>query len=253
MNIDLTNKKVLVTGASRGIGKAIAQQFLLSGADVGIHFNSEKELAEKVIADYPGSSVFKADLSKKEETLLLFDDFISEMGGIDVLVNNAGIAINSKFSKSESETWLADWDQTMRLNLIHPATLSMLMIDYLRDSDKKGRIINIASRAAFRGDTEDYLALAASKGGLVAFTRSIARSFGKSGIMSFNIAPGFTRTEMAQGFIDKYGEEFATNDISLPSLTTPEDIAPAVVFFASGLADHATGCTLDINAGSYLH
>jgi len=253
LNIDLTNKKVLVTGASRGIGKAIAQQFLLSGADVGIHFNSKKALAEKVITDYPRSRVFRADLSKKEETLLLFDNFISEMEGIDVLVNNAGIALNSAFSKLKSETWLADWHLTMSLNLNHPAVLSMLMIDYLKDSERKGRIVNITSRAAFRGDTEDYLAYAASKGGLVAFTRSIARAFGKSGIMAFNIAPGFTRTEMAQGFMDKYGEEYATDDISLPSLTTPEDIAPAVVFLASGLADHATGSTLDINAGSYLH
>jgi NAD(P)-dependent dehydrogenase (short-subunit alcohol dehydrogenase family) len=88
---------------------------------------------------------------------------------------------------------------------------------------------------------------------LVALTRSIARGFGKAGILAFNVAPGFTRTEMAQDFLDQYGEDFATNDIALQRLTEPDDIAPLVVFLASGLADHSTGCTIDVNAGSYVH
>jgi 3-oxoacyl-[acyl-carrier protein] reductase len=116
-----------------------------------------------------------------------------------------------------------------------------------------GRIISISSRAAFRGDTADYLAYAASKGGLVSLTRSLARAFGKQGIRAFIIAPGFTRTEMAQDFIDQYGEDYALNDIALERLTEPADLGPMVVLLASGLADHATGCTIDINAGSYVH
>ena len=116
-----------------------------------------------------------------------------------------------------------------------------------------GRIINISSRAAFRGDQPDYIAYAASKGGMVALTRSIARGFGKQGVVAFNVAPGFTRTAMAQDFIDQYGEDYAVSDIALTRLTEPKDIAPTVVFLASGLADHATGATIDINAGSYVH
>ena len=116
-----------------------------------------------------------------------------------------------------------------------------------------GRIINVASRAAFRGDTPDYMAYAASKGGLVALTRSLARGFGKDGICAFTLAPGFTRTDMAQDFIDAYGEDYATSDLALNTLTAPEDIAPTAVFLASGYADHATGATIDLNAGSYVH
>jgi NAD(P)-dependent dehydrogenase (short-subunit alcohol dehydrogenase family) len=111
----------------------------------------------------------------------------------------------------------------------------------------------MASRAAFRGDTIDYLAYAASKGGMVSLTRSIARGFGKQNIKAFLIAPGFVRTEMAQEFIDFYGEEKTIADLALPKLTEPDDIAPLVVFLASGMADHATGGTFDINAGSYVH
>ena len=116
-----------------------------------------------------------------------------------------------------------------------------------------GRIINISSRAAFRGDTSDYLAYAASKGGVVALTRSIARAYGKNEIKAFTIAPGFVRTDMAQDFMDQYGEGFALNDIALNELTEPKDLAPLVTLMASGLMDHATGCTIDVNAASYVH
>ncbi|CAN5356447.1 hypothetical protein BH09PSE2_BH09PSE2_19750 [soil metagenome] len=87
---------------------------------------------------------------------------------------------------------------------------------------------------------------------MAALTKSIARAYGKDGITAFNVAPGFTRTEMAQGFIDQYGEAYATSDLALPALTEPDDVAPTVVFLASGLADHATGQTIDINAASYV-
>src|SRR5471032_1421723 len=116
-----------------------------------------------------------------------------------------------------------------------------------------GRFVNVASRAAFRGDQPDYLAYATSKAGVVALTRSIARGFGKAGIKAFTLAPGFTRTEMAQAFIDQYGEDYATSDIALDRLTEPGDIAPTVAFLLSGLADHATGSTIDLNAASYVH
>jgi len=115
-----------------------------------------------------------------------------------------------------------------------------------------GRIINIASRAAFRGDTPEYLAYAAAKSGMVAMSRSIARAFGKQGVKSFVVAPGFVRTDINRPFIKQYGEDFLVRDLALGSLTEPEDVSPTVVFLASGLMDHATGCSIDINAGSYV-
>jgi NAD(P)-dependent dehydrogenase (short-subunit alcohol dehydrogenase family) len=116
-----------------------------------------------------------------------------------------------------------------------------------------GKIINIASRAAFRGDTEEYLAYAASKGAMVSLSRSVARAYGKDNITSFVIAPGFVRTDMAQDAIDAYGEDYVVGGLALNKLTEPKDVAPMVVLLASGLADHATGTSIDINAASYVH
>jgi NAD(P)-dependent dehydrogenase (short-subunit alcohol dehydrogenase family) len=116
-----------------------------------------------------------------------------------------------------------------------------------------GRIINISSRAAFRGDNPENLAYAASKAGMVALTKSIARGFGKENITSFLIAPGWVKTDMNKETIELLGEDAITNDLALNKLTEPEDLAPMIVLLASGLADHATGTTIDINAGSYVH
>jgi len=118
---------------------------------------------------------------------------------------------------------------------------------------KSGIIINIASRAAFRGDTSDYLAYAASKGGVVALTRSIARAYGKQGIVAFIIAPGFVKTDLADEFIEAYGEGIVKDDLALNELTKPENLTPLITLLASGLANHATGGTFDVNAGSYVH
>ncbi|MDF1550812.1 MAG: SDR family NAD(P)-dependent oxidoreductase, partial [Bacteroidales bacterium] len=143
------------------------------------------------------------------------------------------------------------WIQTINTNLNSAGLLCKLAISHFLETGG-GRIINIVSRAAFRGDTGDYLAYAASKGGLVSLTKTIARSFGKNNIIAFSIAPGFVRTQMAKEFIEKNGEQQILNEISLPELTEAEDVAPTAVFLASGMMDHATGSTIDINAGSYM-
>jgi len=252
MKIDLGNTSVLVTGASRGIGAAIARALAKAGASVAIHYRGERQAAAAVAAQIGGAAdIFQADLSQVEECTALWNAVIARYRRVHTLINNAGIALSSPLASATQE-WLAGWDTTMAVNLRAPALLSRLAIEHFVGQGG-GRIINISSRAAFRGDQPPYLAYAASKGGLVALTRSIARGYGKAGILAFNVAPGFTRTEMAQGFLDQYGEDYATSDIALPRLTEPDDIAPFVVFLASGLADHATGCTIDINAGSYVH
>jgi NAD(P)-dependent dehydrogenase (short-subunit alcohol dehydrogenase family) len=141
----------------------------------------------------------------------------------------------------------------MAVNLTASALLSREAITASRSrSSRDVRIVFIASRAAFRGDTPDYLAYAASKGGMVALSRSIARGLGKQGVKAFVVAPGFTRTEMAEDFIRAYGEDYAMKDIALERMTEPGDIAPLVVFLASGLADHCTGTSIDVNAASYV-
>ena len=252
MKVDLSNTSVLVTGASRGIGAAVARAMGRSGARVAIHYREQREQATALAGQIGASAeVFQADLSNADECVALWNDVIARFGRVNTLVNNAGIAISSPLETVTAD-WQAAWDLTMAVNLRAPAILSKLAIEHFRDRGG-GRIINISSRAAFRGDQPSYLAYAASKGGLVALTRSIARGFGKASILAFNVAPGFTHTDMARDFLDQYGEDYATSDIALPRLTEPDDVAPFVVFLASGLGDHATGCTIDVNAGSYVH
>lgn len=251
MQIDLSGKVVLATGASRGIGKAIAEVIGKSGATIAVHCNSNLESAKKLASQIGNqSTAFQADLSHIESVERLFKDVISHFGHLDVLINNAGIAISSDINTGNEE-WLDSWEKTMAVNLTAPALLGKLAIPHFIKQNS-GIIINISSRAAFRGDTAEYLAYAASKGGLVALTKSLARAYGKQGITAFGVAPGFTHTEMAQDFIDAYGEDYATNDLALSELTKPEDVAQVVCFLASGLAKHATGTTVDVNAGSYV-
>jgi NAD(P)-dependent dehydrogenase (short-subunit alcohol dehydrogenase family) len=252
MKIDLSGQKILVTGASRGIGRAIAEQLAASGAQVAVHYNRNANTAQHVVDNIgKGAEAFQADLGKPVEVIQLFDNVMAKFGRLHAIVNNAGIAISSEVEGDDIDFTDA-WSKTMLVNLHATGLLCKKSIEHFAESGG-GRIINIASRAAFRGDTADFLAYAASKGGVVALTRSIARAYGKQGIKAFIIAPGFTYTDMAEDFVKKYGEAYIKNDLALTSLTKPEDVAPTVAFLASGLADHATGCTIDINAGSYVH
>lgn len=252
MNINLAKKKVLVTGASRGIGRAITKTLVECGAHVAAHYNRSEDAIRSLIRETGHNAVpFQADLCQPLEVIRLFIDAVNKFGSIDILINNAGVAINSKLAGDDVQ-WVDDWSETITVNLNAAGLLCKKAIEHFLVHGG-GTIINISSRAAFRGDTSDYFAYAASKGGLVALTRSIAREYGKKNIKAFNVAPGFVNTDMTKSFIKSYGEDFALRDIALEKLTEPEDVAPLIAFLASGMADHATGCTIDINAGSYMH
>ena len=249
MRIDPTGRSVLVTGGSRGIGAAIVGRFAEAGARVAVHYGRERERAETLAAEV-GGEAFGANLREPAAGEQLWSAVVECFGRVDVLVNNAGVAVSAPLDQGTA-AWIEAWERTLAVNLTAAAVLSRAAIAHFRERGG-GRIVNIASRAAFRGDQPDYLAYAASKAGLVALTRSIARAWGRDAITAFVVAPGFTRTEMAQDFIDQYGPEIALRDNALGRFTEPEDIAPTVVFLASGLADHATGTTVDINAASYV-
>lgn len=250
--IDLQGKTILLTGASRGIGAAMAGYLIENGARVAIHYNSGKKEAEKIISTFPntGSVAFQADISNENEVVALFNSVEKTFGQIDVIVLNAGIYIEHPINES-LENWLPVWKKTMAVNLDAAGILTKLGINHFRINGG-GRFIYIGSRAAVRGETEEFLAYAASKGGLTSLAKSVARSFGKDNIKSFVIAPGFTRTQMAETFIVKYGEERVLKEIALNELTEPIDLAPITALLCSGLLDHATGTTIDINAGSHL-
>lgn len=251
MKISLEGKVALVTGGGRGIGKAISLALGAAGATVAVHFSQNRGGATQVVAGIGNNSkLFQADFRRSASVTGLLDQVIERYGKLDILVNNAGIAIDMPMN-ADWEVWQTGWEQTLQVNLVSAGILSKLAIKHFQEKGG-GRIIHIASRAAFRGDVPGYMAYAASKGGMVSMSRSMARYFGKDNIQSFVVAPGFTQTEMAQQFIDEFGEDLVIKDLALNKLTQPEDIAPTVVFLASGMMDHATGCTIDINAGSYV-
>jgi NAD(P)-dependent dehydrogenase (short-subunit alcohol dehydrogenase family) len=251
MNISLKDQRILVTGASRGIGRAIAKQLSESGAEVIIHYNSNEAEAEKLQNELQNTSFTEpCDLSDSSQVIGFIRRLVQKYGTITALVNNAGISPSAADSMATAD-WLKIWEQTFSVNTTAVGILCKEFIEHAK-IQQNGRIVNISSRAAFRGDTTDYLAYASSKGAIVSLTRSIARHYGKQGIKAFLIAPGFTRTDMASAILEEYGEEFALNDIALNELTTPEDIAPMVTLLCSGLADHATGTSIDMNAGSYV-
>jgi 3-oxoacyl-[acyl-carrier protein] reductase len=251
MNLDLSGKTVLVTGASRGIGRAIALRLGGAGARVAVHGFSNLERASAVAAAAGnGSEAFAADLADRRAPGLLFDEVVARFGKVDVLVNNAGISLEMPISMPDDE-WELAWEKTMAVNVRAVEMLTRRAVRHFGENEG-GRFIHIASRAAFRGDTPDYVAYAASKGAVVAMSKTIARGLGKQNIMSFVIAPGWVRTDMAAEFIERHGEEQVTGTLALPKLTEPDDIAPMVVLLASGLADHATGTSIDMNAGSYV-
>ena len=251
MEVDLTNKVVLVTGGSGGIGAAISESLARANATVALHFNSNGDYAGELVKRLGNNSkCFQADLSQPQNAKILFSNIVNTYGNIDVLVNNAGVFMKSPIG-SNVEKCINDWDVTLAINLISAGILCHIAINHFKERSG-GRIINIASRAAFRGETEDYLAYAASKGGLVSLSRSIARSFGRYNIKSFTIAPGFVRTKMTEEFLARNEKNIIENELSLKEMTKTSDIAPVVTFIASGLMDHATGCTIDINAGSYM-
>ena len=178
MVIDLKGKNVLVTGASRGIGKSIAEKLATAGARVAIHYNKNKEEAEKLAQQIGNNAeIFKADLENRSECRNLFNEVLNSFKHLDVLVNNAGVSICSPVDGSDKD-WDNDWDKTMRINLDAVGILCREAIHHFTERNE-GRIITIASRASFRGDTPDHIAYAASKGALVSLSRSIARGYGK--------------------------------------------------------------------------
>jgi len=249
MTIDLKGKNIFVTGSSRGIGRGIAKHLALSGAKVAIHFNKNAEIAMQLAAEIGNESrAFGADLENPQACENLFNNVIDSFGKLDVLVNNAGIFENSPIDELD---WTTKWDRTLAVNLRAVGILSKLAILHFQ-KNRGGRLIHISSRAAFRGDDPDFMAYAASKGGIVALSKTIARGFGKDGIASFVIAPGWVESDMTSGYIEKYGKESIIKDLALNSITQPKDLAPIVTLLSSGLADHATGTTIHVNAGSYV-
>ncbi len=249
---ELKNQTILGTGASDGIGREIARYLMQNGARVAIHYNRNKKGAVDLLREFgsDGSEVFQADLADGQNCLKLWDQVLNAFTKLDSVVLNAGVYLEHN-TDADDLSWLSTWNRTIAINLDAAGLLTKKAIEHYKTSGG-GRLIYIASRAVFRGETEEYLGYAASKGGLVSLARSVARSFGRYNVKSFILAPGFVRTAMANQFIETYGEQRVCDELALSRLTEPEDISPLVALMCSGLMDHATGATVDINAGSHI-
>ena len=238
----------LVTGASRGIGKSITKSLLREGGRViGTARSSEFPAEFTENEDFEGLHV---DLSDPIAVETKLKPIFQRDEAPNVLINNAGIFRESGFDEDD-ESWLQNWDQTMQVNLRAPALLSKWALNRWKN-EEGGYLINVASRAAYRGDTQEYASYAASKGGMVALTKSIARDYGKHNISAYSIAPGFIKTDMAMDSIEVYGEEYLTQGMAFDEITSPEEVGELVSFLATGKVPHMTGATFHINGGSYM-
>jgi len=247
--------KILLTGSSKGIGFNIANTLINEGHDIALHYNKNKSALDALLKDSETNSfTIQSDLSDSSQVKDLVNKTIDKLSFPDCIVNNAGIAESADIS-IDFKRWSELFNRTIDVNLKAPSLIFKEFINYKRANNIKSRLrfINIASRAAFRGEQEDYISYACSKGGMISLTKTMSRSFGETdNIVAVSIAPGFVRTEMAQSFIDKHGEDIVKQGITLDRLTEPKDISPLVSLIVSGKMDHSTGSTIDVNGGSFL-
>jgi NAD(P)-dependent dehydrogenase (short-subunit alcohol dehydrogenase family) len=253
--IDLNNKVVLVTGGSRGIGSAIVKAITAAGGDAIIHYAGRKDAAEKTASEAGADHCFllQGNLAAPRTAGNVWSSACGWRGHIDILVNNAGIFQAAQVDGAD-EDWDQRWHETLQVNLKATADWCRAAINHWRGAGTGGTIINISSRAAHRGDDPAYWAYAASKGGMVSLTKTIARGFASDGVLAYGIAPGFVATDMAYDAFhnDPDLKARVTRDIPLGDIAPVEDIAHTVCFLAAGLAPHATGTTIDINGASYV-
>lgn len=248
----LHDRVVLVTGAAGAIGSTTARTLAAGGSKVILHDLNE-DLVGAVAAEIGAEAhSLVANLVDPDATARLWAEATQIHGHIDVLVNNAGIYPAAPLDASLDD-WMRVWDLSLAVNLKAPAILCREAVKTFSAQPGGGIIINLASRAAFRGEDPDYWHYAAAKAGVVAMTRTIARQYGRQGVTAFAIAPGYVDTSFNHVFAETVGVHVAAEQTGLGEVAQPQDVANIIAFLASGLARHATGTTIDINGASYVH
>ncbi|MDT8394387.1 MAG: SDR family oxidoreductase [Bacteroidales bacterium] len=252
MESNLTNKHVLVTGGSRGIGRAISYAFAEKGANVMVHYNKNNLAAEETLALLPGQGhrLIQADLADPEAVNEMVEELLSDTGRIDVLVNNAGIYDEADMLELSYEEFREYFSRTMNTNLIGMVNLSFLVSKEMVAAGG-GKIINISSRGAFRGEPF-ALPYGASKAGMNSFGQSLAVALASKNVQVYTIAPGFVETDMTTHILESPRGDAIRNQSPLHRVARPEEIANAVAFLAGDETGYMTGCIIDINGASYL-
>ncbi len=248
----MEEKVALVTGSSRGIGREIARELASRGARVAVHYRADREAARETLASLAGGphAVFGADVADAGAARELVEAVTREMGGIDVLVNNAAIFEAHPVPETDYAAWREAWSRTMATNLIGPANLSYLVARTMMERGG-GRVVNVSSRGAFRGEP-DTPAYGASKAGLNAMSQSMAQALAPHGVLFYVVAPGFVQTDMALSVLEGPQGAGIRAQSPLGRVATAEEVARTVGFLATDAPAFMTGAILDVNGASYL-
>jgi NAD(P)-dependent dehydrogenase (short-subunit alcohol dehydrogenase family) len=250
--MNFTGKTVLITGASRGIGEAIARQFAQNGARVAVHYNRQQAAAEKVRESLSGIGhmIVQGDLSSPAAIAQMVGTVVTTFGRLDILVNNAAIYEDHPIAEVSYEQWQASWKRVVDTNILGIAnTIYCAAQQMIKQGG--GRIVNISSRGAFRGEPTGP-AYGASKAALNSMGQSLAKALGPHNIFIGTVAPGFVETDMAQEFLEGPQGDSIRNESPLQRVAKPEEVAYVALFLASSGAEFTTGCIIDVNGASYL-
>jgi 3-oxoacyl-[acyl-carrier protein] reductase len=248
----MTQRNVLITGGSRGIGAAVAREFANNNARVAVHYVSSDQDAESVVISLSGEGHVsaRADLRDPQAIRKMVDRVALEFGTIDVLINNAGVFFDHPIETTTYEDWQSAWEQTIGVNLIGAANVTWCVLQHM-PKNANSRIVNIGSRGAFRGEPTSP-AYGASKAAIVAFGQSIAKALAPMNIGVTTLAPGFVETEMASRLLEGPEGEGIRSQSPFNRVAKPEELAKAVSFLASADSEWASGAVLDFNGASYL-
>ena len=245
------NRAVLVTGASRGIGAAVAQAFAECGDRVAVHYRENAAAAQAVLDALPGQGLLtaQADLTDADAVQAMVDGAADTLGGLDVLVNNAGIYVGHPVLGTSYAQWQQAWQATLGVNLVGAANATWCAVRHMTAGG--GRIVNVGSRGAFRGEP-DHPAYGASKAGLHAFGQSLAVALAPHGITVASVAPGFVATDMTADYLATPAGDAVRAQSPFNRVATAEEVAAAVIYLASAAAAWSSGAVLDLNGASYL-
>lgn len=250
MELGLTGKRVLVTGGASGLGAALTRTLVAEGAKVALNYRSREGEAAAIVAELGEDKVaaIQADLSVFADVNRLYDEAVATFGGLDIIVNNAGLWLDTTIGQISED----DWDRSIDVNLKAPMQLSQRLVNDCVSEERPGRILNITSQAAFRGSSTGHVPYAAAKGGMVTLTRSMAREMKNNGVTVNALAIGTMESPMiADALADR--RDFYEARIPIGYIASPQQVADVATFLVSERSSYMTGATVDVSGGQLLH